>query len=283
VQAYYRLTKPGIIYGNAMTAAAGFLFGSRGHYDVMSFLGALIGTSLVIGAACVFNNIIDRHIDAKMKRTSKRALVTGIISVRNALLYGLFLVMLGLLILALTTNMLVVAIGLIGLIDYLLFYGFFKRRTTLGTLVGSICGATPIIAGYCAATGRFDIGALLLFLIMVFWQMPHFYAIAIYRGKDYAAADIPVLPVVKGAQTAKAHILIYVVLYIAATVLLYTSGHAGYVYLATMLLFGIWWLRWAVMGFRAADTNKWARKMFGNSLIILLVFSFVISIDYWVK
>jgi protoheme IX farnesyltransferase len=283
VQAYYRLTKPGIIYGNAMTAAAGFLFGSLGHFDVISFFGVLVGTSLVIGAACVFNNIMDRHIDAKMKRTNKRALVTGIISVNQALVYGLVLVLLGCLILMITTNMLVLVIGLVGLIDYLLFYGFFKRRTTLGTLVGSICGATPIIAGYCAATGRFDTGALLLFLIMVFWQMPHFYAIAIYRGKDYAAADIPVLPVVKGAQAAKVHILIYVVLYIAATVLLYTSGYAGYVYLATMFLFGIWWLKWALMGFRAADSNKWARKMFGNSLIILLVFSFMISINYWVR
>jgi protoheme IX farnesyltransferase len=91
------------------------------------------------------------------------------------------------------------------------------------------------------------------------------------------------LPVVKGAQAAKVHILIYVVLYIAATVLLYTSGYAGYVYLATMFLFGIWWLKWALMGFRAADSNKWARKMFGNSLIILLVFSFMISINYWVR
>ena len=282
IQTYYRLTKPGIIYGNILTTAAGFLFGSRGHFDVVSFLGVLVGTSLVIGAGCVFNNIIDRHIDAKMERTSKRALVTGKISVRDAAVYGLTLFALGFLILLLYTNILTVAIGIIGFIDYVLLYGIFKRRTTLGTLVGSICGATPIIAGYCAATGRFDTGALLLFLIMVVWQMPHFYSIAIYRGKDYASADIPVLPVVKGVRTAKVHILVYTILFIAANILLYTSGYAGYAYLTVMLIAGLWWLRWALLGLRAKNSNKWARKMFGYSLIILLIFSFMLSINYLV-
>lgn len=281
-QTYYQLTKPGIIYGNIMTAAAGFLFGSVGHFDYVSFLGVLAGTSLVIGAACVFNNIIDRHIDAKMARTSKRALVTGAISVRNAFIYGFVLLSLGFLILLMYTNMLTVLIGIIGFIDYVLLYGFFKRRTTLGTLVGSVCGATPIIAGYCAASGRFDIAALLLFLIMVVWQMPHFYSIAIYRGKDYASADIPVLPVVKGVSTAKVHIFVYTLSYVIASFLLYVYGNASALYAAVMLLAGLWWLRLSALGFRAGDSEKWARKMFGFSLIILLVFSFMISINRWV-
>lgn len=265
-----------------MTTAAGFLFGSLGHFDIAAFIGVMVGTSLVIGAGCVFNNVIDRRIDAKMERTSKRALVTGEVPVSYALIYAAFLLFFGFLILLLFTNILTVVIGIIGFVDYVLLYGFFKRRTTLGTLVGSICGATPIIAGYCAATGHFDTGALLLFLIMVFWQMPHFYSIAIYRGKDYASASVPVLPVVKGVKIAKMHILIYTLLFIAANVLLYTSGYAGYAYLAVMLIAGIWWLRWALMGFKAADSNKWARKMFGYSLIILLIFSFMISINYWI-
>jgi protoheme IX farnesyltransferase len=188
----------------------------------------------------------------------------------------------GFLILLLYTNLLTVRIGIVGLIDYVALYGFFKRRSTLGTLVGSICGATPVVAGYCAATGKFDMAALLLFLSMVCWQMPHFYAIAIYRGKDYASAGLPVLPVVKGFKAALVHILFYTVLFIGANVLLYTAGYAGYVYLAVMLIAGLWWLNWAIKGFWAADSNKWAVKMFSYSLIILMIFSVMISINYWV-
>jgi len=280
-QAYYQLTKPGIIYGNALSAIAGFIFGSKGNFDVIAFLGVLGGTSLIIAAACVYNNIIDRHIDAKMARTSKRALVTGAISVANAAIYGVILLSVGFLLLLLFTNILTVIIGIVGFIDYVVAYGYFKRKTPIGTLVGSICGATPIIAGYCAATGRFDTGAVLLFLIMVIWQMPHFYSIAIYRGKDYMSADIPVLPVVKGNKTAKQHILVYSGLYLVANILLFSSGYASYSYLIVMLLASLWWLRWAVLGFSVKDNNKWARKMFGYSLIVLLVFCLMLSVNYW--
>lgn len=264
-----------------MTTGAGFLFAGFRDFDFVSFIGVIVGTALVIGAGCVFNNIIDRHIDAKMERTAKRALVTGDISVTDAKTYGLSLLVLGFLILMFSTNILTVGIGIIGFIDYVFVYGFFKRRSTLGTLVGSICGATPVIAGYSAAAGQFDTGALLLFLIMVFWQMPHFYSIAIYRGDDYASASLPVLPVVRGARKAKVHIFAYTILFIAANILLYMSGYASVTYLAVLLAAGLWWLQWAVAGFRATDNKAWARKMFGYSLIVLLIFSFMLSVNYW--
>lgn len=265
-----------------MTALAGFLFGAFGQkFDVAAFIGVLAGTALVIGAGCVFNNITDRRIDAKMQRTKQRALVTGIISVKNALIYGMVLLVVGLAVLVILTNKLPVIIGIVGLVDYVVFYGLFKRRSTVGTLVGSICGATAVVAGYCAATAEFNTAAFLLFLIMVLWQMPHFYSIAIYRGKEYKAAGIPVLPLIKGITTAKIHIAIYTILFIAANVLLYTTGYAGVSYLVVMILAGGWWLSWAFKGFKASDNDKWARKMFGNSLIVLMIFSVMISINYW--
>lgn len=281
VKAYYRLTKPGIIYGNTLTASAGFLFAGYKGFSFSAFFGVIIGTALVIGGACVFNNVIDRRIDAKMERTKRRALVTGLIPVSIALIYALVLTTVGFIALGLFTNALVVLIGIIGFVDYLAIYGFFKRRSTIGTLVGSVCGATPVIAGYCAATGEFNTAALLLFLIMVFWQMPHFYSIAIYRGKEYTAADIPVLPMVHGIKTAVWHISLWTVLFILANVILFTSGYAGVIYLIVMLAVGIWWLRWAFIGFSAKDKGKWARKMFGYSLIVLLTFSLMLSVNYW--
>jgi protoheme IX farnesyltransferase len=281
VNDFYQLTKPGIIYGNSLTTIAGFLFGSAGQYHVSAFFGVVLGTALVIGSGCVFNNIIDHRIDAKMERTKKRAIVTGKITRLQALLYGLTLLIVGFLLLLLLTNMLTVFIGIVGFIDYVFVYGYFKRRTAIGTLVGSICGATPVIAGYCAATGQFDSAALLLFLIMVFWQMPHFYSIAIYRGKEYAAAEIPVLPVVTSVKTAIKHILFYTALFVLANVLLVTTGSAGFIYLVVMLSAGLWWFWWGVKGLQTANADKWARKMFGNSLIILLLFSLMISINHW--
>ncbi|MDE2589744.1 MAG: heme o synthase, partial [Patescibacteria group bacterium] len=197
IKTYYLLTKPGIIYGNTITTVAGFLLASQGKIYFGLFMATLFGVSFVIASACVINNYLDRKIDKKMARTQKRALVTHAISPSHALVFATILGILGFLDLVVFTNGITFMIGLIGYIDYIVLYGLSKRKSIYGTLVGSISGATPIAAGYTAVTNRFDIAALLLFLIMVFWQMPHFYAIAIYRLKDYVAAGIPVLPAKK--------------------------------------------------------------------------------------
>ena len=118
-----------------------------------------------------------------------------------------------------------------------------------------------------------------MFLILCIWQMPHFYAIATYRRNDYAAASLPVLPVKKSAHTTKLNIALYIVAFIAATVALTVFGYAGYTYLAVMLVAGLVWLRRALQGFKAADDNKWARGVFGYSLLVLMVFSVMISLD----
>ena len=138
----------------------------------------LIGISLVMASACVVNNVIDVDIDAKMARTDHRALVTGAIKKNIAIIYGVILGVLGFAALIYWTNWLVVVIGLVGFVDYTVLYGYFKRKSIHGTIVGSISGATPPIAGFCAVTGTFGLEALILFLILVIWQMPHFYAIS---------------------------------------------------------------------------------------------------------
>lgn len=279
VKTYYRLTKPGIIYGNALAAIGGFLLASKGQFDVLLFAAMLVGSSLVIASGCVFNNYLDREIDARMARTKKRALVSGRVSGRNALIYATILGLIGFTVLAAYTNWLTVAIGLVGIFFYVIVYGFAKRRSVHGTLVGTISGATPPVAGYCAVTGRLDLGALLLFLILIFWQMPHFYAIAIYRSKDYAAAKLPVLPVVKGLMATKIQMLAYVIAFMLATALLTRFGYTGYAFLAVMTLVGFVWLRLSLQGFSATDSNLWARSTFKYSLIVLLVFCLMISVD----
>ncbi|HZL07692.1 MAG TPA: heme o synthase [Candidatus Dormibacteraeota bacterium] len=278
IKTYYDLTKPGIIYGNALTAAAGFLLAAAGHVNFGLLVATVAGTCLVIASACVFNNYIDRGIDRKMTRTRRRALVNGTISGRDALVFGTVLGLAGFAVLGFWVNAVVFVIGLVALFDYVVLYGVAKRRSVHGTLVGSIAGAAPVVAGYCAVTGRFDAGALILFLILACWQMPHFYAIAIYRFDDYKAAGLPVLPVKQGLRAAKIQIMLYVIAFIIANGLLTIFGYAGYTYLAVMSALGLAWLGFGLKGFNAADDKRWARQMFLGSLIIILALSLMLSV-----
>ena len=276
---YYELTKPGIIYGNLLTAGAGFLFGSKWHVNFWHFISLLIGMSLVIGSACVFNNYIDREIDNKMSRTKKRALVTKDIAAKNAIVYGTVLGLIGLIILIFGTNLIVLVVGAVAFFDYVVLYGYYKRRSIYGTLVGSISGASPILAGYTAATDRLDREALILFLIMIFWQMPHFYAIAMSRFEDYKAAGLPVLPVRQGMKITKKHIFVYIIAFILAIVSLKLYGGASDSFLAVMLVLSLVWLFKSYKGFNVANDQKWARNMFLFSLIVILGLSIMLAFD----
>lgn len=279
VKTYYQLTKPGIVYGNDLSAVAGFLLAAKGHIHLLLFVATMIGISLVIGSACVFNNYIDRDLDKKMKRTKNRAFAAGEISARSGLIYGAVLGVLGFFLLALFTNWLTVIIGLIGYVDYIVFYGIGKRKSIYGTIIGSISGSMPIVAGYTAVTNRFDLGAFLLFLILTFWQMPHFYAIAVYRLKDYAAAGLPVLPVKKGIPETKVHMLLYVLAFVISTLLLSVFRFTGVVYTAAIGALGVSWIWLSMQGFKTVHVEKWARKMFFFSLIALMVISVLLSLS----
>lgn len=279
VQAYYRLTKPGIIRGNAITAIAGFLLASELGVNIGLFVAMLVGISFIIASACVVNNYLDRGLDVKMERTKKRALVEGTIQTDHAIIYAIVLGLIGFISLSFT-NFLTICLALTGYFFYVVIYGIAKRRSVHGTLVGSISGAIPIVVGYCAVTNSFDPGAWILFMIMVFWQMPHFYAIAMFRIKDYKAANIPVLPIKSGVQITKMSILAYILAFTVATFLLTLFGYTGYVYLLVMAIVSIMWLRLALQNFEKEEgSSRWARKMFGFSLTVLLVFSIMISIE----
>lgn len=278
---YYQLTKPGIIRGNALSASAGFLLAAKGLVDGGLFVAMLGGLSLVIGSAGVFNNYIDRAIDKRMVRTKKRALVRGSISGRSALIYASLLGLSGEAILAVATNWLTALIALFGFVMYVVVYGVWKRRSTHGTIVGSVSGAVPPVVGYCAVSGRLDSATLILFLILVFWQMPHFFAIALYRLKDYAAAGLPVLPVKKGSRTTKIQMLLYTLGFALASVMLTVLGYTGRVYLGVALLLGVSWTLLGIQGFRANDDARWARQTFMFSLFALTLLCLTISVDHF--
>ena len=283
VRRYYSLTKPGVLYGNVVTGVAGFLLAS-GHFgrlDFGLFIATIVGMTLLIASACVLNNFLDRDIDSKMERTKKRATVLGTIRGRNAVAFSALLGLLGLTILSLWTNWLVVVIGIGGFVDYVVLYGMLSKRLSIhGTLVGSISGAAPILAGYCAVSGRIDAGAIIAFAILFLWQMPEFYSISIYRHDEYKAAGVPVMSVVKGIKSTKIQIYIYTAVFVTATLLLSALGYTGYVYLVVMGLLGLWWLYLGAKGFEAKTkvaNEQWARKMFRFSMIMVLAVSLMVS------
>jgi protoheme IX farnesyltransferase len=281
VKVYYSLVKPGLVYGNIFTTLGGFFFASRGHIVWGLLVAVVMGTGLVIGSACVFNNYYDRNIDRKMNRTKHRAIVEGLVSKMDAMVYGSVLGLIGLALLILFTHLHTVLVGLVGFLVYVFWYTRVKHTSMYSTLIGTIPGATPILAGYVAVSNRFDTIALLLFLILVFWQMVHFYSIGIYRYGEYKAAEIPILPVVRGIPVAKRHILFYLIGFIAATVFLGVVGGIGALYLIVVSLLGLNWIRIYMKGFaHHVDETKWAKKMFLYSLVVLMSFSFLICFDY---
>lgn len=277
--AYYRLTKPGIVYGNALAAIAGYFFGALGQPMWTTFFAMLIGICAVMASACVYNNVMDRDIDARMDRTKGRAVVTGAISSRRALLFATILLIIGTAVLALGTNLLTVLVALTGHVAYVLLYGVAKRRTVHGTLVGTISGSTPPVIGYVAASGQLDVVAVLLFLVLVMWQMPHFYAIAIFRRDDYARAGIPVLSVVKGLDSTRRQIIAYVVLFVLSCAMLGLFGGLSLLGTLVLILVGTYWLYLCVTPASTEQMNSWARRQFGWSLSVLLVLCIVLSVD----
>ncbi|WP_411755576.1 heme o synthase [Serratia sp. (in: enterobacteria)] len=281
IKQYLQVTKPGIIFGNLISVVGGFLLASKGSIDYPLFLATLLGVSLVVASGCVFNNYIDRDIDKKMERTKNRVLVRGLIAPSVSLVYATLLGIAGFALLYIAANPLAMWLAVMGFVVYVGIYSLYmKRHSVYGTLIGSLSGAAPPVIGYCAVTNEFDAGALILLAIFSLWQMPHSYAIAIFRFKDYQAANIPVLPVVKGISVAKNHITLYILAFMIATLMLTLGGYAGYKYLIVAAAVSVWWLGMALRGYKAENDSVWARKLFVFSIVAITSLSVMMSIDF---
>jgi len=269
LRAYYDLAKPGIIYGNLISLLSGYALAARSSWHLEPLFFSALGLSLIIGAACVLNNIWDRDIDAKMERTKKRAMAVGEIATTHALIYAAILFIAGAVVLGAFVTYIALAVAFVGFVVYIPVYSHLKRYTPFAAHVGAIAGATPIVVGYSAAHSL-DFAAAILFIIMFVWQMPHFFAISIYRKEEYAAAGVPVWSVRYGTRSAIVHLVAYVALYVLAIFSLYLSGYANTYYLAIMGPLSLWWLVYGLKGFTAQNENKWAKTMFVYSLILVL-------------
>lgn len=270
LKAFYQLTKPGIVRGNAIHVAAGALLASRFSIDIVTLLAVLAGTSLVIASACVVNNYLDRSIDKRMKRTMHRPSVTGSVSLLSAMVFAGILLMTGLGLLFIWASVVVVILGMIAYVLYVFVYGLAKRTTVHSTLIGAIPGALPAMAGYVAIIGEITVGAWLVFLLVFAWQMPHFYAISLFRREEYRSAGLPVLGAVKSFEYVYHAMFAYIIVYVAAVAAIIYFGVVGPPAGLLLLAGAVYWLV-VFVSTSTNDHSKWARSVFGSSLVLTLV------------
>lgn len=282
-KSYYRMTKPGIIFGNVLTALCGSFLAARTFPLEMGKLVFMsIGLSLVVASGCVLNNYYDRFSDRKMKRTRERPLASGQIGLQSAGWFAWTLLFFGLFVLYGKVHLLAALSAGIGFIVYVFFYTILKYKTSFATELGSIAGAVPPLVGYSAVAGGVDAKALFLFGLIALWQMPHFFAIALYRMEEYASASIPVLPLKKGIYATKVRIALYTGLFLIFSASFFFLGYTGIGYFLASSVLGIYWLKIALEGFFTSDDRIWAKKMFLFSLIVILGLFAGFFCDVWI-
>ena len=236
--AYLSLTKPRIVELLLVTTVPAMFLAADGLPDLRLVAVVLVGGSLAAGAASALNCYIDRDIDQLMRRTKRRPLPTHSVTPRAALIFGLALAVVSVALMAATTNLLATALTVAAIVYYDVVYTMWlKRRTPQNTFWGGICGAAPVLIGWAAVTGSLDPGAWALFAVVFFWQMPHFYALAIKYKDDYARAGIPMLPVVAPAVRVNREILLFTALTVAASLAALPFG-LGPVYAVVAIVSG---------------------------------------------
>ncbi|WP_180055890.1 heme o synthase [Acinetobacter sp. YH12142] len=273
---YLFLTKPGILFGNFVTALGGYFVAAQGSVDFLLLLLTLLGTLFVVASGCVVNNVIDQDIDSKMQRTQNRAMVKKSISIPVALVFALVLGVFGFSILWFWVNAYAFLFAVIGFVVYVGFYSLWTKRTTIHqTIIGSLSGAAPPVIGYTAVANQFDLGALLIFIGYAFWQMPHSWGIAVYRFDDYKNAGIPILPVARSIHRTKVESLVYVILFCITMNGLYFYGYANWIYMIVLNALSLYWIYLSIQGFKAEDDQVWAKQYFMFSVKLITVISLI--------
>jgi len=276
---YITLTKPELTFLSVLTALAGYYLGAGGILEGTGVIHTLLGTALIGGGSGALNQYIERRYDAQMKRTENRPLPSGRIAPLEALFFGLLLASGGILYLALCVNPLTASLGAFTCVTYLSLYTPLKRLTPLATLVGGIPGALPPVMGWTAATNAVNSGAVILFGILFFWQMPHFLSLAWMYRKDYARAGYRLLAVLDtgGVRTATQAFLCTCLL-IPVSLLLVGGAGAGMTYAVTAAILGAVFLLFALLLLRRRTSGA-ARRLFFASLLYLPALMLAMVID----
>jgi len=279
---YLALCKPKVVSLIVFTAIVGMFLATPGMVPWDVLLYGTLGIGLAASSAAAINHVIDHRIDSIMARTKKRPLPEGKVSIVNAIIFAWFLGTISMGILAFLVNPLTAGLTALSLIGYGFIYSMFlKRATPQNIVIGGAAGAAPPVLGWTAVTGTLDPNALLLFLIIFVWTPPHFWALAIYRRDDYAAADIPMLPVTHGTAFTRLHILLYTILLFIVTLLPYLVGMSGIFYLVGAILLGTGFLYYTILMYFNHE-DQLAMQTFSYSIIYLMLLFAFLLIDHYI-
>ncbi|UYM18325.1 heme o synthase [Endozoicomonas euniceicola] len=278
---YLELTKPKVVALMVLTVVIGMCLATPGIVPLDVLLFGNTGIALSAASAAVINHVVDRRIDNIMARTHKRPVAEGRIAPAQAITFAFVLGVTGMAILVWLVNPLTAWLTLASLIGYAVVYtSFLKRATPQNIVIGGLAGAAPPLLGWTSVTGQFEGNALLLVLIIFAWTPPHFWALAIHRKKEYAKADIPMLPVTHGEAYTKLHIVLYTVIMILVSVLPFLTGMSGLLYLAGALGLGGRFLYWSMALMRDSRPHA-AIKTFKYSITyLMLLFVFLLADHY---
>jgi len=277
---YVALTKPEIISLLLVTTVCTMLIATRGLPSPWLVLWTTLGGALAAGGANALNCYIDQDIDQEMMRTRRRPLPSGRIEPLRVLVFGLSLGVLSFMVMLLGVNMLAAVLSLAGLLFYVFVYTMWlKRSTPQNIVIGGAAGAVPPLVGWAAATGRVDLAAWWLFAIIFFWTPPHFWALALLIKKDYERAGVPMLPVVRSEDHTRRQILLYSILLLPLTAMLFAIGALGLVYLVMALaLTGVF--IWYTVRLLREATPRWARRTYLYSLLYLALLFGAMVLDH---
>jgi|TARA_R110002020_G_scaffold71850_3_gene185228 protoheme IX farnesyltransferase len=278
---YLTLTKPNVVLLLLLTALVGMCLATPTWVPWQIMVPGLIGIGLMSGSAAAVNHLVDRHIDARMARTLRRPLPSGALSPKRVLTFAAVIGALGFAVLALWVNMLTAWLTFASLIGYAMVYTMYlKRATPQNIVIGGLAGAAPPLLGWTAVTNEIHPFAILLVMIVFTWTPPHFWALAVHRAKDYAKAEIPMLPVTHGIEFTKTCILLYTVLLGVICLLPYIVGMSGVIYLVGSSILSIWFLVYA-WKLKFAPTKHTAFNMFKFSIWQLFALFILLLADHY--
>jgi protoheme IX farnesyltransferase len=278
---YKELTKPNVVLLMILTSVIGMFMAVPGMVPLQVLVLGNLGIALCAGAAAAVNHLVDQQVDQKMARTHNRPMARGRVSNLQASLFALVLGGLGMYLLMAWINPLTAWLTFASLVGYAFVYTLFlKRATPQNIVIGGLAGAAPPLLGWTAVTGEVHGHALLLVLIIFAWTPPHFWALAIHRREEYAAVEIPMLPVTHGVQFTKLHILLYTIIMFLITLLPYATRMSGPLYLSGAIVLGAGFLYWAIELMRGKNTQA-PMKTFKYSIYYLMLLFLVMLVDHY--
>ncbi len=279
---YYEMTKPRVVMLLLLTALVGMCLATEAWIDPQILVFGMLGIGLLSSSAAVINHVVDYKIDSVMARTFNRPVATGKVSPKRALIFAFVIGAIGFVFLALFVNMLTAWLTLASLVGYAVIYtSYLKRATPQNIVIGGLAGAAPPLLGWTAVTGDIHAYALLLVLIVFTWTPPHFWALAIHREKDYAKAEIPMLPVTHGIDFTKTCVLLYTVLLCLVCALPYLVDMSGLIYLIGSTLLNIGFMYYAIK-LKYNPTATTAMDTFKYSIYHLMILFVVLLADHYI-